>query len=136
MTDEISIDDTKQGVAKRGDDGELIPEEHSVDLPHGEEVTIKTKPITTGLLNELSDLDDAIENLEPEAVHEAFQTIYLSDAILGLSVEEIRDTRAEYLNSYLEPVDNAVESSIGDEIEGQSGNPIEMDRSERARKMR
>jgi len=130
MTREISTNDTSKGVAKRGDDGELIPEEHTVDLPDGEEVVIKTKPITTGLLNELSELDDAIGDLEPSAVKEAFNTIYLSDALRDMSEQEIEDTKAEYLNAYLQPLDDAVEADMNE------GNPMDMDKQERAAQMR
>jgi len=132
MAREISTTDTSEGVAKRGDDGELIPEEHTVSLPNGEEVIIKTKPITTGLLNELSELDDAVQRLEPRAVKEAFETIYLSDALCNMSVEEIRDTKSEYLSAYLKPLDDAIEDDIGDE----EGNLKEMDKQERAKQMR
>jgi len=131
MTREISTTDTSKGVAKRGDDGELIPEEHTVILPDGEEVVIKTKPITTGLLNELSELDDAISQLDPSAVKEAFETIYLSDALSNMTVQEIEDTKAEYLEAYLSPLDDAVEEDIGEE-----GNRMEMDKQERAQSMR
>jgi len=120
MTREISTTDTSKGVAKRGDNGELIPEEHTVTLPNGEEVVIKTKPITTGLLNELSELDDAIAQLEPSAVQEAFEKIYLSDALRNMTVQEIEDTRAGYLEAYLSPLDEAVEENIGEK-----GNPAE-----------
>lgn len=118
MTQEINPNHTESGTVERDSEGNLIPEEHAVTLPNGESVIIKTKPITTGLLNELSQLDEAIAELEPDAVHEAFQTIYVSDALQKMSVEEIRDTKAEYLTAYLEPLDDAVEEDIGEE-----GNP-------------
>lgn len=114
MPQEITSNHTESGTVERDADGELIPEEHTVILPDGDEVIVKTKPITTGLLNELSQLDEAIAQLEPEAVHEAFQTIYVSEALCNMTVAEIRDTRAEYLTAYLEPLDNAVEENIGD----------------------
>lgn len=132
MPSEITTDHTSEGVAQRGNDGSLIPETHTVELPDGSEVVIKTKPITTGLLNELSNVDDAIAELEPKAVREAFQTVYVSEAITGLSVEEIRDTRSEYLTAYLQPLDEAVEDDIGDS----GGNPAELSKGERAREMR
>jgi len=131
MTDEISVDDIQEQVAERGSDGKLLPEEHTVDW-FGEEKVVKTKPITTGVLNELSHVDEAIAELEPQAVHEAFQTIYLSDAILELSVAQIDNMKASALNSLLEPLENEVNESFGDE----TGNPAEMSRRERAEQMR
>lgn len=131
MTREISSDDLQDDIAERGSDGELLPEKHEVEW-HGETVVVKTKPITTGLLNELSNIDDAIADLEPEAVHEAFQTIYLSDAILGLSVQDIQDMRAEALNNLLKPLEEEVEA----DFDGGEGNPMNMSKAERAREMR
>lgn len=122
MTKEISTSDTERGVVERKENGELMPERHEVDLPHGETVEIKTKPITTGLLNELSGIDDAIADLDPDAVHEAFQTIYISDALRNMTVDEIRDTKAPYLTAYLEPLNEAVEEEIGE----REGNPGQM----------
>lgn len=137
MTREISTSDVASGVVERDSDGDLIPEDHDITLPDGETVTVKTKPITTGLLNELSNVDDAIADLDPEAIHEAFQTVYVSDAILDLSVDEIQDTHSEYLTAYLEPLDDAVESDIGGEVDGDGvGNPRGMSRQERAEQMR
>jgi len=132
MPREISTTDTSEGVAKRGDDGELIPEEHTVSLPNGEQVVINTKPITTGLLNELSELDEAVQQLEPSAVHEAFQTIYLDENVLNLSVKDIRDMRAPYLEALLKPLDDAIDDDIGEK----EGNPQNMSRQERAETVR
>lgn len=130
MPDEISTSDLKEEIVDRGSDGELLPEEHEVDWK-GDTVVVKTKPITTGLLNELSSLDEAIADLEPEAVHEAFQTIYLSDAVLDLDVEDIRDMKASGLNSLLAPL----EEEVDEEFDGGEGNPAER-RRQRAKEMR
>lgn len=131
MTSEISTDDLHDEIVERGDDGELIPETHEIDW-QGREVEVKTKPITTGLLNELSNLDEAIADLEPDAVHEAFQTIYLSDAVLGLSVQEIQDMKASGLNNLLSPL----EDEVDEEFDGEGNSPGEMSRQERAEQMR
>lgn len=134
MTDELSTEQVEKGVKKRGSDGELLPDEHDVTLPDGSEVVIKTEPLTTGTLNELSHIDEEIANLKPEAIREAFQTAYRTDALTNLSVEEIRDTDAAYLTAYLKPLDDAVGENfdIGDD----EGNPAQMSKSERARQMR
>lgn len=115
---EISTEDLSKEIVERDDDGELIPEEHNIKW-NGKEVTVKTKPVTTGLLNELSNLDDAIIDLEPEAVHEAFQTIYVSEAVTDLSVDEIRDMKGSGLNKLLKPLEEEIEANFEDG----SGNP-------------
>lgn len=111
---EISTDDLKGQIAQRDNDGKLIAEDHTIEL-NGQERTVKTKPITTGLLNELSHIDEAVADLEPDAVREAFQTIYLSDAILALTEQEIRDMKASALKALLAPLEDAVEEEFGDE---------------------
>lgn len=134
MAREISTTDTQDGVVERDGDGEIIPEKHTVELPDGEEVFIKTKPITTGVLNEISHIDEEVMGLEPKAVKEAFETVYLSDALTSMTVEEIRDTRGAYLKAYLTPLEEAVGESFDEEDD--EGNLAEMDRRERAEKMR
>jgi hypothetical protein len=114
MTREITADDLTDSIAKRGDDGEIIPEEHEITL-NGETLVVKTKPITTGLVNELSHIDDAIADLDPNAVHEAIQKIYVSDAILSLSVQDIRDMKTKALNEILSPLEEQVEAEFDGE---------------------
>lgn len=128
---EISTDDLKEGIAQRGDDGELIPETHEIDW-FGTTKVVKTKPITTGLLNELSSLDSAIADLEPQAVYEAFQTIYVTESVLNLTVADIDDMKGKALTSLIQPLEDAVEDNFGDG----EGNPKDMTRNERAREMR
>ena len=131
MAREISTQDTSEGVAKRGEDGELLPNTHEVELPHGEIVEIKTKPITTGLINELSDYAGDVERLEASAIKSVFEKLYLSDALVNMSEQEIEDTKAPYLKAYLQPFEESTGMDFDDE-----GNPKEMDRSERAAQMR
>jgi hypothetical protein len=128
---EISTDDLQEGIAKRDSDGELIADTHEIDW-FGSTKVIKTKPITTGLLNELSDVDEAIADLDPEAVYEAFQTIYLSESILALSVDDIRDMKSTGLNALLKPLEEQVET----DFDGDEGNPKDMSKAERAKQMR
>lgn len=117
MPREISSDDLTDRIAKRGDDGELVPEKHEIEWGD-ETVVVKTKPITTGLVNELSHIDDEIATLKPDAVHEAIQTIYVSDAIRNLTVGDIRDMETSALNALLSPL----EDEVGEDFEGE-GNP-------------
>jgi len=132
MTDEISFDDLEGEIVQRDSDGEILPEKSIVTLPNGADREVEHKPITTGLLNEISELDSAIADLKPEAVYEAFQTIYLSDAVLSLSKQEIRDMKAGALQSLLDPLEEKVEQEFGNT----EGNLATMDKTERARQMR
>lgn len=132
MTDELSFSDLEGEIVKRDSNGEILPETSEVTLPNGATREIKHKPITTGLLNEISDFDTEIGDLEPDAVYEAFQTIYLSDAVLGLSKEDVRDMRAGALQALLQPLEEQVEEEFGDE----EGNLATMDKTDRAAEMR
>jgi len=134
MTNELTQEHTEAGQVDRGADGEVIPEDHTVELPNGEEAVIKTIPMYTGVMNELNHLDDGLRELDPEAIYEAFQTLYKTDALTEMSVEEIRDTKAPWLNAYLTPVEEQTEMEIdgGDD----EGNPAEMSKQERAKQMR
>lgn len=135
MPQEVTQSDLKNEIVERDSNGELIAEDYQTQIG-GNEVVVKHKPITTGLLNEISAVDDAIADLEPEAVYEAFQAIYLSDAILSLTVNDIRDMKAPALNRLLKPLEEKVEREFDGEEGGSGGNPMEMDRQERAREMR
>jgi len=131
MAREISTEDTSEGVAKRGDDGELIPDTHEVQLPNGDIVEIVTKPLTTGMMNELSEYSKGVQNLESSAIKAIFERVYLSEALADMSEQEIEDTRGEYLKAYLQPFEKQSGVDFDDE-----GNPKDMDRSERAAQMR
>jgi len=112
MAKEISTDHTQSGVVERDGKGNLVPEEHNVDLPNGETVVIKTKPITTGVLSELADIEDEIQELNPDAVKTVFEKVYLSEALTNMSTQEIEDTRSQYLTAYLEPLDAAIDEDL------------------------
>jgi hypothetical protein len=133
MTDSLTTDDIEQQTVKRDSDGELIPEEHEIDWG-GETKTVKTKPITTGLLNELSHIDDGIVNLDPSAVYEAIKTVYLDPDPAEFTEADIRDLEGEYLNALMSPIDAQIDESVGDTEGNQS--PMDMDRQERAEQMR
>jgi len=134
MPDELSFSDLEEEIVERGEDGEVIAETSLVEMPGGKIREIRHKPITTGLLNELSSIDDAISDLEPGAVYEAFQTIYLTESILQLSEDDIRDMRGGALNAILTPVEEEVDEQFGAE-EGNT-NPAEMNKAERAKQLR
>jgi hypothetical protein len=136
MTNELTVDDIEEGQAERGSDGELIAEEHTIPWGDDEKV-VKTKPITTGLLNELSHTDEEIRNLDPHAVQEALQMIYLTDAVLSMSVDDIRDLKAPRLNALLSPLEEQIEASIGGQGNGaQEGATAQERRQQRAKEMR
>jgi len=131
MTDTLSADDVAEKTVKRDSDGELIPEEHEIQW--GDETkVVKTVPITTGVVNELSHIDDEITALEPEAVHEAFQTIYVEPDPETFTVGDIQDLELPYLKALMQPIDEKIDETIGDE----SGNPMDMSRQDRAEQMR
>jgi len=117
MTDTLNADDVKEKTVKRGSDGEILPEEHEIDWG-GETKTVKTVPITTGVINELSHIDEEIANLKPEAVHEAFTNLYVEPDPEAFSEDDIRDLGFEYMRALMEPLDAKIEESIGEE-----GNP-------------
>jgi len=114
MPKEISTQQAQNGIVERDAKGHLKPEEHTVEMPNGETVIIKTKPITTGVLSELADIESDIQELNPEAIKVVFDKVYLSDALTSMSKQDIEDTKSEYLNAYLEPLDAA----IGGDIQG------------------
>lgn len=118
MPDKLGAEDVESAVIDRDEDGEIIPEEHVIDWG-GEERRVETKPITTGLINELSHIDDAIADLEPEAVYEAFQTIYVEPYIDYFDESDIKDMEFQYLEALMQPLDEQMEENIG----GGSGNP-------------
>jgi len=134
MVDELSFEDLEDEIVERGEDGEVLAEKSMVEMPSGTIRKIKHKPITTGVLNELSNIDEAIASLDPSAVYEAFQTIYLTESILNLSKEQIRDMKGGALKAILTPVEEEVDEQFGDEEGNQ--NPSEMSKAERARQMR
>jgi len=131
MTDTLSADDIKDKTVDRGPDGELIPEEHEIDWG-GETKVVKTVPITTGVVNQLSHIDEEIANLEPKAVHEAFETLYVEPSPDTFDVGDIQDLGFEYLEALMKPLDENMSMDIGDE----KGNPADMSKAERAREMR
>jgi len=117
MTDTLSADDVKEKSVKRDSNGEIIPETHEIQW--GDDTkTVKTVPITTGVINELSSLDEEIANLQPEAVHEAFKSLYVEPDPNTFSEQDIRDLDFEYMRALMEPLDSKIEESIGEE-----GNP-------------
>lgn len=118
MPDKLGAEDVESAVIDRDEDGEIIPEEHVIDWG-GEERRVETKPITTGLINELSHIDDAIADLEPEAVYEAFQTIYVEPYVDYFDESDIKDMEFQYLEALMQPLDEQMEENIG----GGSGNP-------------
>lgn len=133
MSDTLSADDLKEKTVKRDSDGDLIPEEH--EIPWDDDTkTVKTVPITTGVINELSHIDEEIADLKPAAVHEAFQTLYVEPSPDTFTEADIEDLPFEYLEALMQPLDdNMSEMDIG----GEDGkNPAEMSRGERAREMR
>ena len=130
MSDTLTADDIKDKTVERGPDGELIPDSHEINW--GDETkTVKTVPITTGVINRLSHIDDEIANLEPKAVHEAFETLYVEPSPDTFTVEDIQDLDFEYLEALMQPLDKNMSMDIGDE-----GNRMELSKGERARKMR
>jgi len=131
MTDTLSANDVKEKTVKRGSDGELIPETHTIDWG-GEEKQVKTVPITTGKINELSHIDEAIQSLEPKAVLEAFNTLYIEPDPSTFDLGDIQDLEFQYLEALMKPLDKQMSESIGD-VEG---NPKEMSKAERAESLR
>jgi hypothetical protein len=116
---ELSVDDLNEKKAKRDSEGNLVGNTHEIDW-YGETKHVRTKPITTGLLNELSELDDGINNLEPEAVHEAIQTLYLTESIRNLTVQDISDLEAGALKRLLQPLEDEVDAEFGEVDENPS----------------
>jgi len=132
MTDKLTTDDVSEKTIDRGPDGELIPVEHEIEWGT-ETKTVETVPITTGVINQLSHIDDAIVELEPAAVHEAIQEIYVTPDPERFTVEDIRDLELQYLEALMSPIDRQIDEEIGEE---QSGNPVEMERTDKAEKLR
>lgn len=116
MADTLSTKDVQEKTVKRDSEGALIPEKHEIDWG-GETKVVETKPITTGLINELSAIDEEIANLKPKAVHEAMQTIYISPDPNEFTVEDVRDLEFQYLEALMKPLDEQMEENIGD-VEG------------------
>jgi hypothetical protein len=131
MTDTLSPNDVSEKTVKRDSDGELIPETHEIDWG-GESKTVKTVPITTGVVNELSHIDDEIAELKPSAVYTAFETIYVEPDPSELSENDIEDLEFQYLEALMSPLDDQMSEDIG----GNEGNPTEMTRQERAQELR
>jgi hypothetical protein len=111
MTDTLSTDAVKDKTVKRNGSGELIPETHTIDWD-GEDMTVKTVPITTGVVNELSHIDDEIMNLQPQAVHEAMQAIYVEPDFDEFTVEDVADLELKYLEALMEPLDKQLSENV------------------------
>lgn len=131
MSDTLSIDDVEKDVKERDSDGELLPETHTIEY-NGEQKDVKTVPLVTGTINKLSHVDDEIANLEPSAVLEALQELYIEPDFSGWTEGKVEAYDVERLSELLAPLDEKVEEDIGET----EGNPMNMDRQERAEQMR
>jgi hypothetical protein len=113
MTNTLSADDVREKKVDRDSSGELIAETHTIDWG-GEDKEVETRPITTGVINELSHIDDEIANLEPKAVHEAFKTLYLKPDPSTFDESDIKDLEFQYLEALMEPLDKQMSQNIGE----------------------
>jgi len=131
MTDTLSASDVKEKTVKRDSDGNLLPETHEIDWG-GEPKVVKTVPITTGTINQLSHISDEIQNLEPQAVLEAFEALYIEPDPSTFDLGDIQDLEFQYLEALMKPLDEQMSETIGNT----EGNAKNMNRQERAAKMR
>jgi len=130
MSDKLTVDDVNEQTVRRDSNGDLIPETHEIEW--GDDTkTVETVPITTGVINELSHIDDEIMNLEPQAVYEAFRAIYVTPDPSEFSVKEIQDLEFQYLEALMSPLDEQMSEDIESE-----GNPTQARRNDRAHQMR
>lgn len=103
MTDTLTPDDVEAQVATRGEDGDLLPQEKTVNWPGAGEKTVKVKPITTGMINKLSRHEDGLEALEPDAVKAVIDTLYLEPDPNTITVSMIQDMSPAALEALIQP---------------------------------
>lgn len=120
MSDALTADDLKKETVERGPDGELVPERHTIQWG-GKEKTIKTKPVTTGVINQLSHIDEEIQRLEPAAVKEAMEVLYVEPDASQFSVGDLQDLPFSRLEALMQPLDEQMSSELGD-AEADEGN--------------
>jgi len=118
MTDTLTPDDIKDETVERGPDGDLKPQRHTIEW--GDETKeVVTRPVTTGTMNRLSDVDEGIMNLDPEAIKEAMDVLFIDPDPEQYTADVLRDLPFERLEALMDPVDKQMEANVG----GGSGNP-------------
>jgi len=117
MTDTLTADDVQAETVERGADGELVPEPHEIQWGDTTK-TVETKPVTTGIINQLSGIDEEIQRLEPAAVKEAMDVLYVSPDPAQFSVGDLQDLPFARLESLMAPLDEQMGAELGEDAEG------------------
>lgn len=122
MPDTLTVEDVQEETVERGADGELIPEEHVIQWGDGEK-KVKTKPITTGVINQLSHIEEGILELEPSAVKEAMEEIYVEPDASQFSATDLQDLPFTRLKALMKPIDKRIKDEVGGAEAGEGNQP-------------
>jgi hypothetical protein len=131
MTDELNFDDVEAEQVRRDENGELLPQKKQITWK-GEPKTVKIVPATLGHANKYASLEEAINDLDPEAIAELFANHYRSpdfrDDSGKVPVERVRDLPLARLKELVAP--------LGLVEEGEQGNPPVTERDLNERELR
>ena len=97
----ITTEDVRKSTAERDDNGDLIPDTHTIEWD-GQEAEIDVYPLTGGLGNRIAKHEQGLTELDPKAV-----AAVLSASCPGLEdlrADDVRDMKLEKIKALVDPV--------------------------------
>ena len=128
MSDKITTETVRSDAPDRDENGDLIPTTHDVEW-NDKTAELDVKPIVGGIANKIAKHETGLAELDPEAVAVVLRTA--CPGLDGLTSGDVESMRVEKIQALVGPIVDQLP-----EVEDAGGNPVEMERGERAREMR